>query len=75
MNKGQPKHHSLIEQFFNILSGAVIAFCITQYVFVPIGLLDIAPANNVVLTVSLTFVSIARGYIWRRIFNWYHTRG
>lgn len=64
----QSKKHSLLESLANILSGSIIAFCTTQ-VGSLIGLWSISPSKNLLLTIVLTFVSLGRSYIWRRVFN------
>lgn len=64
----QSKKHSLLEATANIASGAVIAFTITQTGSY-LGFWVITTKGNFLLTTILTFVSLLRSYIWRRIFN------
>lgn len=66
--KGQTKKASLLEASFNIISGAAIAFAITQLLGPLIGY-HIAPSSNLMLTTILTLVSVGRSYVWRRIFE------
>ena len=64
----QSKRHSITESVLNILSGSCIAFTVTQIGSL-IGLWDISPGGNLLLTLILTVVSIVRSYFWRRLFN------
>jgi hypothetical protein len=64
----QSKRHSLLEAIANVFSGAAIAFTITQLGSI-LDLWAISPSKNLLLTLILTFVSLLRSYIWRRIFN------
>lgn len=77
--KGQSKRHSVLEAALNVISGVFIAFAIAQlaHVFEPeikkyiwSGFVwDISPGSNAMVTLTLTIVSVIRGYIWRRAFN------
>ena len=72
---GQTALMSLLESIFNIGSGMVIAYCTMQYLLAPaLGIL-INTHQNIIVTIVLTGVSMARSYIWRRIFNYLHIRG
>ncbi len=64
----QSKLDSLSEAIFNTFIGFVIAF-ISQLVFFPIVGIEVTLAQNFILTVLFTLVSIIRGYIIRRYFN------
>ena len=65
----QSKLESLIEQICNVGSGMILAFTIAQLILWPALGLQVSPNENMVITIVLTFVSVVRGYIWRRIFN------
>ncbi len=71
---GQSKKHSVLEAAINIASGMVIAFLVTQFFAVPILGITISLAQNSVLTIILTIISITRSYVWRRIFNKWHIK-
>ena len=64
----QSKLDSLIEASINTFIGFVIAF-ISQLVFFPIVGIEVTLAQNFILTVLFTLVSISRGYLVRRYFN------
>jgi len=65
---------SLVEQVFNVGSGVVLSLIVGQIVYplfgYPVSLMD-----NLGLTAIFTVVSVLRGYVWRRVFNWLHFRG
>lgn len=69
MRKGQTKTQSVIEATVNISSGMIIAYCIMQYILAPWLDIGISSSQNVVVTIVLTVVSMARSYIWRRYFD------
>lgn len=81
---GQPKSHTAIEAVLNIGSGMFLAFGIYQLagayapeirMYIWSGFeLDIGLASNALMTVVLTFVSMARSYTWRRVFNRFHEK-
>lgn len=62
----QSKLESMIEVFFNYLSGFIIAYLTYSYVIMPIEWLKDSPFW---VTTIFTGVSIVRTYFWRRIFN------
>ena len=64
----QSKLDSLSEAIFNTFIGFVIAF-ISQLVFFPIVGIEANLAQNLILTILFTLVSIIRTYIVRRYFN------
>jgi membrane protein implicated in regulation of membrane protease activity len=65
----QSKKLSILEAMVNVGSGMVIAWVIMQYILAPLLEIKISPADNTIVTIVLTGVSIARGYLWRRYFN------
>jgi len=69
----QNKKHSLLESSLNILSGSVIAYTVTQLGSF-VGMWDISPGKNLLLTSILTVVSLGRSYLWRRVFNKMHVK-
>lgn len=66
---GQTKWESALEQLCNTGSGMVIAYMCMQHILAPYLGIHITPRENTIVTIVLTVVSVARGYIWRRIFN------
>ena len=64
----QSKLDSLIEAVLSTFLGFVISF-ISQLVFFPIVGIEVTLAQNFILTVLFTLVSIIRTYIVRRYFN------
>ena len=75
----QSRRHSILESIVNVISGMIIAFCISQlaHTFEPqiqkyiwSGFeWKISIGSNVIMTSVFTIVSIIRGYAWRRHFN------
>lgn len=63
----QNKKHSLIEALTNTFVGMFISFCITQWWLEP------SVMKNIGLTLILTLVSVLRGYMVRRAYNYFHT--
>lgn len=70
----QKKKWSIIESTLNTLSGAVLGFCVFQFILAPLLGIPVTYGENVIITAGMTCVSIIRGYLWRRLFNWYHHR-
>lgn len=62
----QSKIESLIEVFFNYLSGFVLAYFIYAVVVIPSPRIS---SSAFAVTSIFTLVSIARTYLWRRFFN------
>jgi hypothetical protein len=75
----QSRRHSLIEAAVNVVTGMIIAFVISQLahvyekeiqIYIWSGFTwSISPGSNLVMTIILTVISVARGYAWRRHFN------
>jgi len=64
----QTKQKSLIESITNTAVGFIISLII-QLVLFPIMDIPASFQQNVIITIVFTSVSIARGYVIRRIFN------
>ena len=64
----QTKTLSLIEAITNTLAGLIVAFLV-QIIIYPIMNIPVRIDQNIVITLVFTGVSIARGYVLRRIFN------
>ena len=65
----QSKLESLTEKTLDVGSGFVIGVLMYKFVVLPNDWLKYSP---VMVTALFTLVSLARGYIWRRIFNRRH---
>ena len=71
----QTKRGSLFEVICNVTSGVLSAFLAWQYIVVPWGHILKWDFNNMlipqIICVNLvfTFISVIRGYGWRRLFN------
>lgn len=75
----QTKRHSILEALVNVIVGMVIAFTISQlaHYFEPEiqhyiwnkFVWKLSAESNLIMTCVLTILSLARGYIVRRIFN------
>lgn len=64
----QSKRLSLFESVTNTAIGFLIALCV-QLIIYPILDIPVTFGQNLTITSVFTFVSIARGYLVRRIFN------
>lgn len=70
----QSKRGSLIEQVCNVGSGFFVAFLVWQCIAAPLYGIDLSLRNNLGITLIFTVVSILRGYVWRRVFNYFIVR-
>jgi small-conductance mechanosensitive channel len=66
--QGQTKKHSLLESFINIVVGIGISFTAQLVVFPWFGIYA-SLADNIMITLIFTGISLIRSYILRRIFN------
>jgi hypothetical protein len=73
--KGQTWKGSVMESFVHTFSGMLLAWLITQFVLVPLFDISLSTHDNTIITLVLTGVSLIRGYVVRRGFNWYYKRG
>ena len=65
----QSKKGSIVESVVNIGSGMVLAFCVMQFILVPLmGLDQFTVEKNLIVTIVLTVASMTRSYLWRRVF-------
>lgn len=67
--RGQSRLGSLVEQLFNVGSGFILASLAWQFVVKPVWNIETSVAENLQITAFFTVLSIARGYVWRRLFN------
>lgn len=68
----QTKKSSLLEVILNQTSGFVIAYLVWKYILAVLikeGILSVE--NSMVITIIFTLISVVRGYIFRRVFNYY----
>ena len=72
-NTGQSKTGSLIEALANIAAGVIIAFLSQEIIFRYYGI-PCPVSLNIKLTAWFTFISLARSFLLRRIFNAITTR-
>lgn len=69
----QLRRHSALETCLNTASGFALSFGATFIVYPVLGMkTDLK--QNLLTTVAFTAISIARGYFWRRFFNWLQWR-
>jgi len=71
----QPKHQSFVESLCNVGSGFLVALLFWIYHIMPCHIEPLAGSlafsDNLHITAEFTIISVVRGYIWRRIFNWW----
>lgn len=65
----QTKRHSLLEQVLNVGSGFILSSLVWQFVIIQWWDIHTSFSENLQITSVFTIVSIARGYVWRRLFN------
>ena len=70
----QSKRASGIEVFTNVTCGYILAIGIQMVVF-PWFNLHVNIMESAILAAFFTGISMLRGYIVRRIFNWLHVEG
>lgn len=66
---GQSKAASFIEACFNTASGFIVSLLFWTFVVVPVWNLPVTMSQNLAITGCFTVLSVARSYIWRRLFN------
>lgn len=67
--RGQSRLGSFVEQLFNVGSGFILASLAWQFVVKPVWNIETSVAENLQITMFFTVLSIARGYVWRRLFE------
>lgn len=75
----QSKRHSALEAIVNVVLGMIIGFSVSQMAHVYEAQIQtyiwtgftwkLSASSNLLMTIVLTILSLARGYICRRIFN------
>jgi len=66
--RGQSKKLSVVEVIVNVGSGYIISLCI-QIMLFPLFDVHMSIADNALMTLVFTVISLLRGYIVRRMFN------
>ena len=72
---GQSRWASLFEAVVNVGVGFLVSLVVWTYVVVPLWNLPVTMGENLQITALFTAVSVVRSYVWRRIFNYYMTKG
>lgn len=71
--KGQSKKASVVEVIVNVLLGYTVAVTAQYFIFPWFGLY-VTLADNMLMGLIFTVVSIIRSYCLRRMFNWFTVR-
>lgn len=67
----QSRRLSLIEVVANVFTGFFVSMCVWQLIAAPLFGYEVTIADNFALTSIFTVTSITRGYLFRRLFNWF----
>ena len=65
----QSRRLSLIESLAQTAAGFVISMLVWEFIIKPIWDIQTNLADNFVITLLFTVISIARTYLFRRVFN------
>lgn len=65
---------SLIEQLTSLGTGFIISVSVMMFFITPVYDLPLNAAQNVSITIIFTAISILRGFLFRRLFNWLTVR-
>ena len=65
----QSKKSSLVEQCLNVGSGYIVSLFVWCWIVQPVWGFDATLQESLHVNALFTVISIARGYIWRRVFN------
>ena len=69
----QTKKMSLIETLSSVAIGYVISLALQMIIF-PIFGINVSLTDNLIIGLFFTAISIIRGYLVRRLFNWINFR-
>lgn len=69
----QSKSASLVEALSSTAIGFALSYIAGLFIF-PLFGLSVSAAQNFWITVAFTVISIARGYVLRRLFNHFSSR-
>lgn len=64
----QSRKESLIEASLNTLSGFLVSYFMWLFVVAPLFGIESNPVESFWITCLFTVVSVARSYVWRRLF-------
>jgi len=67
----QSRLSSFVESLVNVAVGMVIALIVQALLYASMGI-EVTHSQNFVIVTVLTIVSVARSYLLRRAFNWWH---
>lgn len=67
----QSRLGSLVETCSNVTIGYLVSLVLQLIVF-PLYDIHVSLLANVQIGIIFTITAIARGYVVRRVFNWYH---
>lgn len=70
----QLRRYSLLESTLNTVTGFLLAFAAGFVIYPWITGHPVSPLDNLKITGPYTVISVVRGYIWRRAFNWWQHR-
>ncbi len=70
----QKRTTSLIESLLNVGSGALISYLTWRFIIAPGFDLSVSEVENIQITAIFTVISVIRGFIWRRFFNYLEWR-
>ena len=73
LSPGQSRRASLCEAISNVSFGFGISVLANFYVL-PLWGFKVSPRASLEIGLAFTLISVARSYLLRRLFNWYHTR-
>ncbi len=65
----QSRRLSLIESLVQTATGFAISMLVWEFVVKPVWNIQTDLSDNFVITLMFTVISIARGYLFRRVFN------
>lgn len=65
----QSSRQSMVETLTSTAVGFALSVTVWEFVVKPVWSIDTSFAENISITLLFTVVSIARGYVLRRIFN------
>ena len=71
---GQSRRMSAAETLLGQFVGFVVAW-VAWIILLPVFGYTATATKAFTLTLIFTVLSIIRGYLWRRLFNWLHARG
>jgi len=70
----QSKRMSLIETSTNLALGLLLSILVVQPIVFSYWHIVLAPTENITIAAVFTLVSLVRGYVVRRAFNWYNQK-